>query len=210
MHELVTRIQLVADACNGKLNLTLPYAREYCYLQFRRMCELVALGCLQLHGDIPAVRTNALKKEWNADKIMQRLHKSHPHAFPQSVVRTLENGIWHFEGNSLPNALTLKEFKALYQECGGVLHRGTIKSIEAEGPLAQEDFEKVVRWQNKVVDLMNQHIIARKTDKGMYLISLKSENGLPACSVFSKWGDGTVEVANYNLRLSGQGGIEDG
>ncbi len=52
MHELAIRIDLVAEACDGRLNLSPPYAREYAYLQFRRMCELIALGCLQLHGDL--------------------------------------------------------------------------------------------------------------------------------------------------------------
>ena len=50
MHEVAIRIDLVAHACEGRLNLTPPYAREYAYLQFRRICELVALGCLQLRN----------------------------------------------------------------------------------------------------------------------------------------------------------------
>jgi hypothetical protein len=58
MHELAIRIDLVAHACDGKLNLNPPYAREYAYLQFRRMCELIALGCLLLHGDLPAAQTH--------------------------------------------------------------------------------------------------------------------------------------------------------
>ena len=88
MHELTIRIELVAYACDGKLNLTPPYAREYAYLQFRRICELIALGCLQLHGDLPEARTKAVKKEWNAEKILRLLHRNHPHSFPQSVTQT--------------------------------------------------------------------------------------------------------------------------
>ena len=59
MHELAIRIELVGAACEGHLNLTPPYAREYAYLQFRRCCELIALGCLFLHGDLPGAKTNA-------------------------------------------------------------------------------------------------------------------------------------------------------
>jgi hypothetical protein len=36
MHKLAFRIELVADACQGKLNLTPAYALEYSYFQFRR------------------------------------------------------------------------------------------------------------------------------------------------------------------------------
>lgn len=62
MHELAIRIDLVAAACDGKLVLSPPYAREYAYLQFRRMCELMALGCLQLHGDVPQAKTKSATK----------------------------------------------------------------------------------------------------------------------------------------------------
>lgn len=132
MHEVAIRIELIAFACDGKLNLTPPYAREYSYLQFRRICELIALGCLQLHGDLPVAKTRAATKEWNAERIMRLLHLNHPHAFPQSVTTTKKNDVWHYEANSKPDALTLASFKALYAECGELLHRGTIRSIEGE------------------------------------------------------------------------------
>src|SRR5207253_764704 len=127
MHELVIRIDLVAHACEGRLNLTPPYAREYAYLQFRRMCELMALGCLRLHGDLPETQKQSAKKEWNADKIMGLLHRSHPHSFPQSAIRAQTPQGWTIQANSKPNALTRDDFRVLYAECGEVLHRGTIR-----------------------------------------------------------------------------------
>ena len=210
MHELVIRIELAANACDGKLNLNPPYAREYCYLQFRRVCELMALGCLLLHEDIPSTQTNAAKKEWHAQKIMQLLNREHPHSFPQCVTRKMIDGIHHFDANSKPNALTYREFHALYNKCGEMLHRGTIKSIEVEAPIAQSEYEVVIGWHRKIVDLMNEHIIAQKSGNAMYLVSLKSENGLPACSLFTNWGEGTVQVASYHLSLNEAGGLVDG
>jgi hypothetical protein len=205
MYELTIRIELVAYACDGKLNLTPPYAREYSYLQYRRICELIALGCLQLHGDLPAARTKAAKKEWNAERIMRLLHTNHPYSFPQSVTQTKKNGIRHLHANSKPNALTLGEFKTLYNECGEILHRGTIRSIEFEKPIHKADYDKVTEWHNKIVDLMNQHIIARKAGNSMYLVSLKSENGMPAVSIFSDFskGEGTVKVSTFYLNAGG-------
>src|SRR5437764_4741153 len=107
MHELAIRLDLVSHVCEGRLNLSPPYAREYAYLQFRRMCELTALGCLQLHGDLPQAQTQSAKKEWNAERIMRLLHNSFPHSFPQSVIREKTSDGWSIRANSKPNALTL-------------------------------------------------------------------------------------------------------
>ncbi|WP_157288563.1 hypothetical protein [Uliginosibacterium gangwonense] len=199
MYELAIRIALVARACTGELNLSPPYAREYCYLQFRRICELVALGCLQLHGDLPAARSSAAKKEWNAERIMKLLQRNHPHSFPQSLTRTKTDGGWHLEANSKPNALTFTEFKVLYNKCGEVLHRGTIRTIETEAPIGKLDYDEVILWSHKLVDLLNEHVVARADGKGLYHISLKTDSGGPSCSVFSGFSAGAVNVATYNL-----------
>lgn len=201
MHELAIRIDLVARACTGELNLSPPYAREYCFLQFRRICELVALGCLQLHGDLPAARSSAAKKEWNAERIMKLLQRSHPHSFPQSLTRTKTAEGWRLEANSKPNALTFNEFKALYNKCGEILHRGTIRTVEAEEPIVKSDYDEVIHWSHKIVDLLNEHVVARANGKGLFHISLKTESGGPACSVFSGFSEGAVNVATYNMEI---------
>jgi hypothetical protein len=201
MHELTIRINLVARACTGELNLSPPYAREYCYLQFRRICELVSLGCLQLHGDLPGVRSSAAKKEWHAEKIMKLLQRKHPHSFPQSltVIKTADG--LHLNANSKPNALTFTEFKALYNKCGEILHRGTIRTIEADELITKSDYDEVIHWSHKLVDLLNEHVVARANGKGVYHISLKTESGGPACSVFSGFSESAVNVVTYNLEV---------
>ncbi len=195
MHELAIRIDLVAHACEGRLNLTPPYAREYSYLQFRRMCELVALGCLQLHGDLPRTQTQTAKKEWNAERIMQMLHREYPHAFPQSVIRERAESGHEIRANCKPNALTRQEFKKLYAECGEVLHRGTIRSLELSPALKDADYHIVIEWQRKIVDLMNEHLVTRSNGSGFYLESLRTTSGFPECSIFSKNQSGGFDVS---------------
>lgn len=185
MHEFAIRVELVGTACDGRLNLTPPYAREYAYLQFRRCCELIALGCLFLHGDVPQAQTNAAKKEWNADKIMRLLHKAHPHAFPQNVLTERTANGMNIRANTKPEALTYDEFKKLYAECGEVLHRGTIRTVEAFGTPSKSDYDKVIQWQRKLVNLMNEHIVASANGKDLYLIGLRNEAGFPTCSILT-------------------------
>jgi hypothetical protein len=201
MHEVVIRLDLISHACNGHLNLSPPYAFEYCYLQYRRICELLALGCLQLHGDLAAAKTRSATKEWNAERIMGLLQRNHPHAFPQCVIATKVPDGWSYVANSKPNAMTHAEFKSLYSKCGEVLHRGTIRSIEAEQPPDKGDYDQLIRWSHKIVDLLNQHFISRADGRGLYFVSLKTESGGPACSVLTGFKEGSVEVATYNLRV---------
>jgi hypothetical protein len=200
MHELAIRSDLVGAACDGKLNLTPPYAREYAYLQFRRMCELIALGCLLLHGDLSLAKTTSAQKEWNADKIMRMLHSAHPHAFPQCAIqeRDEQSKRVTIRANSKPNALTLQEFKRLYAECGEVLHRGTIRSLEGSTSITEADYLRVMDWHRKLVDLMNQHIVARTSGDSMYFTSLRTETGYPQCALVTVR-DGQLEWRNSKL-----------
>lgn len=202
MHELAIRIDLVAHACDGKLNMTPPYAREYSYLQFRRICELIALGCLLLHGDLPVTQTQSTRKVWNAEKIMKILHMNHPHSFPQSVIREKLPEGWSIKANSKPNALTREEFKILYSECGEILHRGTIRSLEEAGSITKEDYDKVIYWQRKIVDLMNEHLIVRANGNSFYVISLRTTSGFPECSIFTKNSSGGMDVVIRKLNMT--------
>lgn len=198
MHELAIRSDLVAAACDGHLNLTPPYAREYAYLQFRRCCELMALGCLFLHGDLPLVKSNSAKKEWNADRIMRMLHKVHPHAFPQSVITERTTRGMNIKANTKPEALSFDDFKTLYAECGEVLHRGTIRTVEALGSPSQEDYEKVKHWQRKLVLLMNEHIVVSANGVDLFLIGLRSLSGFPQCSILTPDpATGTMQVQQF-------------
>jgi hypothetical protein len=203
MHELATRIDLVAHACEGRLNLSPPYAREYSYLQFRRMCELIALGCLQLHGDLPQAQTQSAKKEWNAEKIMGMLHRSYPHSFPQAVVRELTAHGLNIQVNTKPGALTREEFKALYSECGEVLHRGTIRSLQTTDSFKDADYQKVLDWQRKIVDLMNEHFIGRANGAGFFVVSLRTTSGFPECSIYSPNQSSGLDETIHRMSPSG-------
>ena len=202
MHELAIRIELVAQACDGVLGLTPPFAREYAYLQFRRMCELIALGCLQLHGDLPFAQEQSAQKEWNAEKIMKILHKNYPNSFPQCVKMEKVSGDVNINANYNPNALTLTEFKKLYSECGEVLHRGTIKTLRQSGDFTDNDYQKVISWQSKIVDLMGEHFVGRANSKGYYVISLRTESGYPECSTFEIVGSGQLSVSIQKMSVS--------
>jgi hypothetical protein len=202
MHEFAIRTDLVPQAFDGDLGLTPPFAREFAYLQFRRMCELIALGSLYLHGDLPIAQQQALTKEWHAEKLMKLLHKQHPFAYPQPIERTKTANGWHIQGNCKPEALSYEEFLKLYAECGNVLHRGTVRTVHATSFCSQYDYEKAVSWQRKLVALMNEHIIPRAKTSGYYLISLRTESGYPECSIFEINDSGEAKIHTQKMSVS--------
>ena len=91
----------------------------------------------------------------------------------------------HVQGNARPEALTYDGFKKLYAECGEVLHRGTIRTVEAFGMPSKNDYDKVIQWQRKLVNLMNEHVVTSANGKDMYLIALKNEAGFPTCNILT-------------------------
>ena len=73
MEEIKLRISSIEYATSGLLHFHPVIIREFAYLQLRMICELIALGCLVAHGDVPATKSKMLSKVWQADEILKRL-----------------------------------------------------------------------------------------------------------------------------------------
>ena len=201
MHELASRIDLIGRICSNGHEIPFPYVQEFVYLQFRHICELIALACLQLQGDLPITSSKSTKSEWNAHKIMNLLAKHHPYCFPQCVKRVAENFGWEIQDNFNPNALTFSEYKSLYSECGRYLQRGSIRSIQAAGPLGQTDLEKLLQRHGKIIALMNEHLIGRSKVSAFYLISLRTTSGFPVCTLFTKNAQDEMEMKSFKMSI---------
>src|ERR1700722_492219 len=96
LEEAKVRINCINIALGGRTNLPERGAIEFCYLQLRMLCELIAVGCLVVHGDIEG--TKGIRKVWAADEIMKRLERLHPDFYPHPVLFTFpEPGRVHLE-----------------------------------------------------------------------------------------------------------------
>ena len=200
MHEFVERSDLVSAAISGKFALSFPYLREFTYLQFRYMCEIMAVGCLILNKNIAGLQSQAGNREWNAGKIMRLLHQHHTYAFPQCAQReTSKSGAELINANCNPNSLTYAEFNMLYAECGEVLHRGSTRSIEQSQKFTSETKQQITVWQSKLIDLMNIHIVGRTNERGFYLTTMRTLSGYPVCDIFTRQGDGGVEINRVTM-----------
>ena len=81
MQEVKHRIDAINQALQGRTFLPHPFVREFCWLQLRMLCELVALGCLVAHGDIAFLKPHKVGKAYSADDIIRRLTELRPHSF---------------------------------------------------------------------------------------------------------------------------------
>ncbi len=177
MSEIKGRHELLAEIARGKYGLPSVAANEFIYLELRMICELIALGCLAAHGDIPATHSGQLRKLWKPSDILERLGDLHPNFYPVPAEEEVENGylVGAFENPAIKH-LTKRELLRLYSVCGRVLHRGSMKNLSQQ-TVSQADFNKTKDWASKLKGLLNRHLIhLRDPQKKLYVVMRSKEN----------------------------------
>jgi hypothetical protein len=127
-------------------------AAEFCLLQLRFCCELLALGCIAIHTDIP--QTKRLQKMWNADAIIKAFEELKPEFFPAAIKDEMQNGmITHVP---VEGALTKSELLKMYNFFGGLLHAGTFKRYR-NSEIRSYDFQMLEDFVSQLMKLLNNH-----------------------------------------------------
>ena len=89
MTEVMIRTYSINTATKTPTEIPQALIREYCFLQLRMLCELIALGCLVAHGDI--TKTKYFQKAYKADDILKRLEDLHPSFYPYPFKATIRS-----------------------------------------------------------------------------------------------------------------------
>lgn len=132
-------------------------------LQFRMICELIALACIVAHGDVSMTRTGKFKKDYSADLIFKKLEDYHPEFFPRAV-----NPIPTPAGPDLrprTDAMTKEEMIKLYHHCHDKLHRGRVKDI-LRGNQRHYDYAYLAESFTKLGWLLDNHVITLCREDG--------------------------------------------
>lgn len=156
--EAVGRLHIVEHTVNNGAGLHVRYGRELCFLQLRKVCELIALGCLVVHGDIKETGANQFQKEHSADKIMKALERLHPHFYPEPAGLKKENGFSVLSRLQV-DYLTKEDLLSLYGSCGDVLHVGSLKRLLKGGATEVDNYDDVVMSARKADFLLRGHYI---------------------------------------------------
>ena len=161
MEEIKLRVEAIDRILAGEVYLRNKIAEELCYLQLRMICEITALSCLIIHGDVKGAQSSQLQKAYQADWIINKLQELHPKFYPQPIESKDKPGI----GGGPPQVvdivdgfLTREELVKLYHICGDKLHRGRAKNI-LKGSDAP-NYNNIKIWRSKIIKLHNRHRIA--------------------------------------------------
>ena len=176
MEEIKERMDILKQFCveDPRPKHGLPHARaqEFCYLELRFVCELIALASLVAHGDIAATKHPKLRKEYKPGVILDEMLRLNPDFYPRACDQRLdEKG--RLAGWSIArDPLTQKHLNELWIESGRFLHRGNINDIESE---KRPDFYRLTQWHNKIRRLLNIHIVCLVDRKTAFCVVLNEE-----------------------------------
>jgi hypothetical protein len=158
MLEAKRRLLAMHTVLEGKTGLPKGVVCEFCFLQLRMLCELIALGCLTAHGDL---MSGKLRGTWQADKIIRGLEELHPDFYPIAAT----------EG-----VFTKEELVKLWRKCGEVLHRGTFETLWSRLRYA-DAIEEIRSWKKKIEALLSNHAIFMADGSTTALFSLSELDG---------------------------------
>jgi hypothetical protein len=185
---LMTEVDLRITAINvGTMNqipLNSYLVQEFCYLQLRMICEIVALGCRLAHGDVVKLDSKRLQSEWSAEKIFDRLGKLHPDFFPYTIKITPTAGGGGVTISPLqPQPLSKSEFLSLYGRCGDWLHRGSFKKMFVVRKPISVSYSEITKAAQSLVNLLSNHSIFLFDGTTSIHCSMRGPGGHPRVAI---------------------------
>ncbi|HVZ04355.1 hypothetical protein [Hyphomicrobium sp.] len=172
MEEVKLRLDCTSAALNGRTGFPNPIVREFCYLQLRMLCELIALGCLVAHGDIASLQSHRTGRAYSAEEILARLSELRPHFYPIACKQTrIQVGSsFEFELNILhPQPLPKEDLLSLYGKTHKFLHRGNIKKLLSSATSIDMEINlpEISSWGQKIANHLAIQMIAISEKKVM-------------------------------------------
>jgi hypothetical protein len=182
LEEAKVRISAVEAVLNAQVILPSPIAHEFCFLQLRLLCEVIALGCLVLHGDIRAegharsIRDGKLKKTWSAQLIIEELSNLHPSFYPFPTTQEKLPVGFHLTPLKPQDYLTREDLIKLWNICGEHLHRGNLKKLLKSRMPTQFNFPDISGWLKKIGALLSFHVVPLFEPGTLLLVVLRNRD----------------------------------
>jgi len=201
MFELRRRVEWIGHVLAGRTELEAHLAQEFCLLQLRFACELLALACLVAHGDIEETRTPKYRKQWHAAAILDGLERLNAAFFPVPVrqerallqVEGAHVEGWHFAEVEEP-FLKKPDITRLYGQLGEALHRGSVGRLAQSKARYAGRLEAIHRDANALIKLLSIHRMELVTGE-QFICMLKDDSGQVSTFVGKRIGDASARLA---------------
>lgn len=157
MKEVRRRHDVVHRVLRNEVTADPRSLEEFCYVHLRMICELIAIGCLILHGDVKETKNGKFTNAYQADVIVKMLGKLHEDFYPKPGNKVLSNGFLNHVDIHV-DCLTQNDLAKLYHKAGEILHIGNIKKLPVNWTRTP-DFDAINIWMGKVLALLSSHRI---------------------------------------------------
>ena len=179
MVEIKERLHLI----NGILpaNTNDLFKNEICSLQFRHICELIAISCLAAQGDFKTQK--AFRESYSPLEIFNALRTINPHFFPQPSTVTFTKGEdgapnhHHLEAGTKPDAYTERDIIALWGRSGNDLHRASVKKYLKATFGSAPPLEPIYKHAHGIVRLLETHVIPIGAPDSPVLMDVRMSDG---------------------------------
>ena len=209
MVEIKERLRLTFQAT--RMDTADLFKNEICSLQFRHICELIAVACLTAQGDFQTQR--AFREEYNPQKIFNALRKIFPNFFPlptQVTLTPMEGGSanhHHVAVNQSPEALTEKDITDIWSRSGDDLHRLSVNKYLERTFSKSPPLEPVVARANALAALLNTHLIPIGNPEALVYLDVRMHDDDDNCVahfITLNSEAGTAEVIGFRAKVVGR------
>ncbi|MEO8241623.1 MAG: hypothetical protein ABI832_04880 [bacterium] len=153
-----------------------PLIHEYGVLQIRMLCEIIGLGCLVAHGDLVKQSSHLVKKAYKPGEIFAELEKLHSDFFPVPMRPEKTEAGWHMADYTGGPYAAKSEIIKIWNSCGDILHRGSLKRLVKEQNPVQKDFSDLNQWGQKILNLLSNHRILRENRRQVIVTFLQVDD----------------------------------
>ncbi len=171
MNEARDRLAALQKAIDDREQWRPIITQEFCYIQLRALCELIAIACVIAHGDV--IDTDTMK-EYKPSKIMRRLEEVSSNFYPRGVIVTFMPQQLSFVDSDKPQ-LTRDELVELWDTAGGFVHRGSARRVFQSGVGPNVNLDVIINWGMKIKNLLEVHVISSADNVEHLLVFLAHE-----------------------------------
>jgi hypothetical protein len=187
MEEIKRRQRAIDDILNGNNTTSFKYTNvEFVALQFRKIFELVVLATFASHQHLFEGLMRKLSKEWQITKVVAIVRKKNPAFYPKPIDRVPSDkpGVKDEWKDVESGFLTLNELIVAHGHVATLMHANNPYRKE---PLLETIEGNFKEWREKLIRLLNNHLIEFPDDKTILYVGMTSlETGGVHTTLFKK------------------------